>query len=80
MNANAMHILYCGLEPNEYNRISMCELAKEIWDKLEMAHKGTNQVKKSKISLLVQTYEMFKMSSNEYISEMFTYLPPLLIA
>ena len=72
MNANAMNILYCGLDPNEYNRISSCESAKEIWDKLEVAHEGTNQVKKSKINLLVQNYEMFKMSSNETISEMFT--------
>ena len=63
MNANAMNILYCGLDPNEYNRISSCESAKEIWDKLEVTHEGTNQVKKSKINLLVQTYEMFKMSS-----------------
>ena len=29
-------------------------------------------MKKSKISLLVQSYEMFKMSSNESIGEMFT--------
>ena len=74
MNGNAMNILYCGLDPNEYNRIPSCESAKEIWDKLEVAHKGTNQVKKSKISLLVQSYEMFKMSLNESISEMFTRL------
>ena len=55
-----------------YNRISLCESAKEIWDKLEVAHEGTNQVKKSKISLLVQSYEMLKISSSESISEMFT--------
>ena len=41
-------------------------------DKLEVTHERTNQVKKSKISLLVQSYEMFKMSPNETISEMFT--------
>jgi len=32
-NCKAMHILYCGLDANEYNRICACELAKEIWDK-----------------------------------------------
>ena len=53
MNVNAMNILYFGLDPNEYNRISSCESAKEVWDKLEVAHEGTNQVKKSKINLLV---------------------------
>ena len=69
MNANAMNILYCGLDPNEYNKISSCELAKEIWDKLEVAHEGTNQVKKSKISLLVQSYGILKISSCESATE-----------
>lgn len=27
-------------------------LAKEIWEKLEIAHEGTNQVKENKISML----------------------------
>ena len=53
MNANTMNIFYYGLHPNEYNRISLRESAKEIWDKLEVAHEGTNQVKKPKIILLV---------------------------
>ena len=72
MNPNAMNILYCGLDPNKYNKTFSCESAKEIQDKLEMAHEGTNQVKKSKINLLIQSYEMFKMSYSESISEMFT--------
>ena len=42
MNANAMTILYYGLDPNKYNRISSCELTKEIWDKLEVVYEGTN--------------------------------------
>ena len=29
-NYKAMHILYCGLDANEYNRICACESAKEI--------------------------------------------------
>ena len=78
MNANAMNILYCGLDPNEYNRISSCESAKEIWDKLEVAHECTNQVKKSKNNLLVQSYEMFKMSLSVSISEMFTHFTTII--
>ena len=29
-NANAMNILYCALDPNEFNHISTCESAKKF--------------------------------------------------
>ena len=41
-NAKAMHTLYCALDVNEFNRISGCETAKEIWDKLEITHERTS--------------------------------------
>ena len=37
-NAKAVHTLYCTLDMNEFIRISRCEIAKEIWDKLEVTH------------------------------------------
>ena len=46
-------------------------MAKEIWDKLKVTHEETTQVKKSKISLLSNQYEMFKMQSNESITSWF---------
>ena len=67
-----MNILYCALDPNEFNRISTCESAKEIWDRLDVTHEGTNQVKESKINILVHNYELFKIKSDESIIEMFT--------
>ncbi|XP_070045990.1 uncharacterized protein [Nicotiana tomentosiformis] len=48
-NANAKKILICGLGPDEYNGIFACSNAKEIWDALQTAHEGTNQVKRSMI-------------------------------
>jgi len=36
LNAKAINMLYCALNANEFNRISACESAKEMWDKLEM--------------------------------------------
>lgn len=42
-----MNILFCGLNVEEFNRVSMCANAKEIWDTLETTHEGTNQVKKN---------------------------------
>ena len=71
-NCKAMHILYCGLDANEYNRISACESAKEMWDKLVVTYEGTSQVRETKINMLVHQYELFKMQPGETIKEMFT--------
>ena len=35
-------------------------------------HEGTNQVKKSKINMLVHQYKLFKMDPTESITSMFT--------
>ncbi len=72
LNAKGINILYCSLDVSEFNRISRCISAKEIWDKLEVTHEGTNQVKESKINILVHKYELFKMESTESITKMFT--------
>ncbi|GAV67633.1 UBN2 domain-containing protein, partial [Cephalotus follicularis] len=37
-----------------------------------VTYEGTNQVKESKISMLVHEYELFIMHDNESISDMFT--------
>ena len=52
-NATDKKELYFSLGPNEYTRISVCESAKEIWNALRVAHEGTNQVKQSRIELLM---------------------------
>ena len=56
-----MNILFCVLSMEEFNRIRSCKTAKDIWNNLEVTHEGTNQVKESKISMLVHKYELFKM-------------------
>ena len=38
LNAKAISILYCALDLSEFNRISACKSAKEIWDKLQVAY------------------------------------------
>ena len=44
-NAKAKKLLYFGLGPDEYTRILECESAKDIWEALQVAYEGTNQVK-----------------------------------
>ena len=72
LNAKAIDVLYYALSVNEFNRISSCATAKEIWDRLEVTHEGTIQVKETKINMLVHKYELFRMESNETIIDMFT--------
>ncbi|KAL4387771.1 hypothetical protein GQ457_09G022490 [Hibiscus cannabinus] len=71
MNAKAMHILFCALGPDEYANMSSSSSAKEIWDKLEVTHEGTSEVKDTKIGLLNLSYENFKMEPDEDIKKMF---------
>ena len=71
-NARAKKLVYFGLGPDEYTRILECELANEIWNALRVAHEGTNQVKQSRIELLVRKYKLFKMSDNEKVMEIYT--------
>ncbi|GAB2303172.1 hypothetical protein Dimus_038373 [Dionaea muscipula] len=52
-NAKDMRLLLCALGPDEYNRISGKSIAKEIWDMLKTVHERTNQVKQSKVDILI---------------------------
>ncbi|KAK2969918.1 hypothetical protein RJ640_000531 [Escallonia rubra] len=72
MDDKAKNIINCGLDINEYNRVSACETTREIWRLLEVTHEGTNQVKDTKINMLVQQYEAFKMKEHESINEMYS--------
>ena len=38
---------------------------------LEVTHQGTSSMKETKINILVQQYEIFKMHNNETIAQMF---------
>ena len=51
-NAQACDILFNGLCPEEFNKISRLENAKEIWDTLVDMHEGTEFVKESKLEVL----------------------------
>ncbi|RVX13664.1 hypothetical protein CK203_010141 [Vitis vinifera] len=72
LNAKAVYTLQCAMDRNEYNRICQCKSAKEIFRLLEITHEGTNQVKESKINILVHNYELFSMKDSESIVEMIT--------
>lgn len=67
-----MNALICAIHKIGFNQISTCEIAHDIWRTLEVIHEGTSQVKQTKINMLVQIYELFKIQSYESIDEMST--------
>ena len=71
-NAKAMNMLFCALDKNEFNRVSICKTGYEIWNTLKVTHEGTNKVKQSKISMLKNQFQNFRMKQGEIISEMYS--------
>ena len=70
-NSKAMKALFCALDKKTFRRVSSCESAQEIWNKLEVVYEGTNQVKESKISRYTKQYELFQMEQNESVYSMY---------
>nr|GFA05397.1 copia protein [Tanacetum cinerariifolium] len=64
-------VIYNALPRKEYDRIFMCNTAKEIWKTFLITHQGNSQVKDNEIDLLVQQYEQFVISEDESINSAF---------
>ncbi|GKB28618.1 zf-CCHC domain-containing protein [Tanacetum coccineum] len=70
-NNEAKMVIYNALPRKKYERIFMCNTAKEIWKTLLITHQGNSQVKDNKIDLLVQQYEQFVIFEDESIDSAF---------
>ena len=55
----------------ESERVDECKNAKEVWDTLRVHHEGTSHVKETRIDIGVRKFEVFEMSENETIDEMY---------
>ncbi|SPT16297.1 unnamed protein product [Triticum aestivum] len=73
-NAQACDILFNGLCPEEFNKISRLVNAKEIWDTLIDMDEGTDSVKESKLDVLQSQLNKFKMKDGEGVAEMYSRL------
>ncbi|VFQ69605.1 unnamed protein product [Cuscuta campestris] len=71
LNATAINFLYCVVNANDYQKISRCQTANQMWNKLMITYEGTPQVRESKIDLLTHEYELFAMKENELVEDMF---------
>ena len=72
LNCKAKSILCCALSKKEFNRVSACKSAMEMWEKLKITYEGTDKVKETRIDILVAQYERFQMQTGESITQMFS--------
>jgi len=42
LDAKAMNVLFCALNKEEFNHVSTARSANQIWQILQVTHKGTN--------------------------------------
>ena len=73
-NAQACDILFNGLCPKEFNKISRLGNAKKIWNTLVDMHEGIESVKESKLDVLQSQLDKFKMKDGEGVAEMYSRL------
>ena len=64
-NSQAVTVLRSALSSYEYNKIRGINSAKELWDTLQMAHEGSDEVKEGKVDLLQGELEAFIMKKDE---------------
>nr|GEW48194.1 zf-CCHC domain-containing protein/UBN2 domain-containing protein [Tanacetum cinerariifolium] len=70
-NNEAKMVIYIALPRKEYERIFMCNTAKEIWKTLLITHQSNKQVKDNTIDILVQQYEQFVIFEYESVDSDF---------
>ncbi|GKC83361.1 zf-CCHC domain-containing protein, partial [Tanacetum coccineum] len=68
-------VIYNDLPRKEYERIFMCNTAKESWKTLLITHQGNSQVKDNKIDLLFKALDE-GYSSNNYVRKFLRALHP----
>lgn len=64
-NSQGLNVIFNALTADEFKRVQNCELAKEAWNILELAHEGNAAVKRSKLQTLTKKFENIRMEENE---------------
>jgi len=55
------------LSEEEITKVHTMPSANEIWKTFTLAHRGSKEVKRNKLTLLRRQYEMFSMKNNKTI-------------
>ncbi|XP_070010262.1 uncharacterized protein [Nicotiana sylvestris] len=71
VSGKARNLLYNTISGEEYEKISSCDTAKDMCDKVEVTYEGTSKSKETRINLLINDYELFEMKEGESIKKIF---------
>src|SRR5436190_7012743 len=70
-NAQATSVIVSSLSQEEFNKVNGLEVAKDIWDTLQVSHEGDHKSKLGKIKLLEGELEEFVMLKGETLQGIF---------
>src|SRR5438132_5892457 len=70
-NSQATSVIVSSLSQEEFNKVNGLEVAKDIWDTLQVSHEGDHKVKLGKIELLEGELEEFVMLKGETLQGLF---------
>ena len=65
LNGQVTSVLLSALDGDEYNRVIVVDVAKQIWDTLHLAHEGVDKVTKARIDLLMSKLNRFVILDGE---------------
>ena len=66
-----MNAILCGLTKTLFVKVMHCEIAKEIWDKINNIYEGDDKVKGAKLQTYRGQFENLKMKEEENIAAYF---------
>ena len=77
-NEKTKNVSLCGLSNSIRTKVICCNLAKEIWDKLENAYEGDEKVKREKVQVYTGKFEGLKMEEDENIATYFLWVDEII--
>ena len=80
MNSKAINVIFCGVSPDEFHRISHVKTAKEAWKILKTTYEGTKKVKDTKFQMLTTRFEELKMGDDKAFDSFYGNLDDIVIA
>ena len=60
-----MYAIFNGVDANQIRLIASCETIKQAWNILQTTNKGTSDIKRSRLLILITRFEELHMSDNE---------------
>ena len=77
-NSKGKNAIFMAVGETEFKRISTCKTSKEAWDTLISAHEGDEKVKKSKLQMLLNQYNLLVMEENEKFDDFYLKLTDII--